>query len=92
VAQQKEYEKWYKAKYPPEKPAIIEPGLEYKAPDNYNANLDHHVSFYNGIREGKPIVEDALFSMQAAGPALACNKSYFEKRIISWDPQNAKLM
>jgi len=92
VAQQKEYEKWYKANYPPERPSIIEPGLEYKAPDNYNANIDHHLSFYNGIRDGKPIVEDALFSMRAAGPALASNKSYFEKRIINWDPQNAKLV
>jgi len=91
VAQQKEYEKWYKAKYPAEKPSIIEPGMEYKAPENYNANIDHHQSFYDGIRQGKPIVEDALFSMRAAGPALASNKSYFEKRIITWDPENAKL-
>src|SRR5260221_2830186 len=92
VAQQKEYEKWYKAKYPAEKPSVIDPGVEFTAPEHYNAHIDHHLSFYNGIREGKPIVEDALFSMRAAGPALASNKSYFEKRIINWDPEKAKLI
>jgi predicted dehydrogenase len=91
-AQQKEYEKWYKANYPAPKPAIIESDLEFKAPRNYSANLDHHINFYKGIREKAPIVEDALFGMQAAGPALATNKSYFEKKIISWDPNLAKLI
>jgi hypothetical protein len=28
--------------------------------------------------------------MQAAGPALASNKSYFEKKIIKWNPAIAK--
>lgn len=92
VAQQKEYEQWYKATYPAELPKMIEPGMEYKEPENYNTNVAHHLSFYNGIREGKPIVEDALFGMRAAGPALASNKSYFEKKIINWDPENAKLI
>jgi hypothetical protein len=91
-AQQKEYEQWYKAKYPAEKPSVIDPGVEYKAPEHYSADIDHHLSFYNGIREGKPIAEDALFSMRAAGPALASNKSYFEKRIINWDPETATLL
>lgn len=92
TAQQKEYENWYKAQYPAEKPAMVNPGMEFKAPEGYDANLDHHLSFYNGIREGKPIKEDALFGMRAAGPALAANKSYFEKKIINWDPETAKLV
>ncbi len=91
-AQQKDYEKWYKAHYPPDKPAMAEPGFEYKAPEGYSANADHHLSFYAGIREGRPIKEDALFSMRAAGPALACNKSYFEKKIVTWDPETAKVV
>ncbi len=92
AAQQKEFEKWYKAQYPPEKATMTEPGTEYKAPEGYSANRDHHLNFYAGIREGKPIKEDALFSMRAAGPALAANKSYFEKKIINWDPENVKLL
>lgn len=91
-AQQKEYEKWYKAKYSGAKSGIIESDLEFKAPENYSANLDHHMNFYKGIREKAPIKEDALFGMQAAGPALATNKSYFEKKIINWDPDQAKLI
>jgi hypothetical protein len=91
-AQQKEYEKWYKEKFPKEKPSIIEPDLEYKAPKGYDQNIDHHQNFYAGIREGKSIKEDALFGLRAAGPALATNKSIFEKRIINWDPENAKVV
>ena len=67
-------------------------GTEFKAPRGYSANLGHHMSFYAGIREGKPIREDAVFGMRAAGPALLANKSYFEKKIINWDPENAKVI
>ena len=92
IAQQKEYEQWYKAHYPSPKPEMIEPDVEYKVSKNYNANVDHHLSFYNGIRDKAPIKEDALFGMRAGGPALASNKSYFEKKIVNWDPENAKLI
>jgi predicted dehydrogenase len=92
VAQQKEYEQWYKEHYPKEKPVMNEPEVEYKTPEGYDANVDHHLNFYAGIREGKAIKEDALFSMRAAGPALATNKSYFEKKIINWDPETAKVI
>lgn len=88
-AQQKEYEKWYKAHYPAPKAEVIEPDLEYKAPEDYSANLDHHLNFYAGIREGKPVKEDALFGMRAGGPALLANKSYFEKKVVHWDPEKA---
>jgi predicted dehydrogenase len=92
VAQQKEYEKWYKAKYPKVAKGMVDSDLEFKAPENYSANLDHHINFYKGIREKAPIKEDALFGMQAAGPALATNKSLFEKKIINWDPEQARLI
>jgi predicted dehydrogenase len=87
-AQQKEYEAWYKSKYNEPK-REKEPDIEFKAPEGYSANVDHHKNFYSGIRENKKVVEDTLFGMQAAGPALASNKSYFEKKIINWDPVNA---
>ncbi len=92
LAQQKEYEKWYKAHYPMERPNMEQPGTEFKAPEGYNTNLDHHLSFYAGIREHAAIFEDALFGMRACGPALAANKSYFEKKIINWDPEMARLV
>lgn len=89
-AQQKEYEAWYKEKYPAAPPAMVEPAVEYRSPEHYDSDHAHHMSFYNGIREGTPIVEDALYGMRAAGPALAANKSYFDKKVINWDPVNAK--
>lgn len=92
AAQQKEYEAWYKAHFPEEKPAMISEGTEFRVPKGYSADLDHHMNFYAGIREGKPIREDAVFGMRAAGPALIANKSFFEKKIINWDPENAKLI
>jgi predicted dehydrogenase len=92
AAQQKDYEKWYKANYPDPQPEMVNPGTSYKAPDTYDANVDHHMNFYKGIREKAPIKEDALFGMRAAGPALACNKSLFEKKIINWDPETAKVV
>jgi len=42
------------------------------------------------LNEG--MFEDALFGMRACGPALAANKSYFEKKIINWDPEMARLV
>jgi predicted dehydrogenase len=51
-----------------------------------NAHLEHHRNFYNSIRENKPSIEDASFGLRAAGPALLTNQSYFEKKIVAWDP------
>jgi hypothetical protein len=42
--------------------------------------------FYEAIRAKKKPVEDAVFGFRAAGPALLANTSYFEKRIVLWDP------
>ena len=92
AAQQKEYEKWYKSTYPDASPEMINPGTTYRAPEKYDTNFDHHMNFYRGIREKAPIKEDALFGMRAAGPALACNKSLFEKKIVQWDPENARVV
>jgi predicted dehydrogenase len=91
-AQQKEYEKWYTSKYPAARPQVVEPEIEYKAPEGYSANLDHHTNFYRAIREGKPVREDALFGMQACAASLLANKSYFEKKVVSWDPIALKLV
>lgn len=63
----------------------------YKAPVGYDEHLDHFTNFFDAIRTGKPVVEDAEFGFRAAAPALACNESYFSKQIIGWDPENMKL-
>jgi hypothetical protein len=44
------------------------------------------------MRTGKPVIEDAVFGFRAAAPCLAANESYFQKKIIHWDPVNMKLI
>ena len=89
ASQQKEFEKWHKAQYGDVAKEAAKQGPEFRAPEGYSADVAHHVNFYKGIRDKAPIKEDALFGMRAGGPALASNKSFFEKRIIEWDPGTA---
>ena len=65
--------------------------ITFKAPAGYSDSLDHFTNFFDSIRTGKPVVEDAAFGFRAAAPALACNTSYLNKKIIQWDPVNMKL-
>lgn len=65
--------------------------ITFKAPAGYSDSLDHFTNFFDSIRTGKPVVEDAAFGFRAAAPALACNESYLNKKIIQWDPVNMKL-
>ena len=55
---------------------------EYKG-----SHYDHFGYFFQAIREGTSVVEDAVFGYRASAPALACNDSYFNKEIILWDPE-----
>jgi len=63
----------------------------FKAPAGYSDSLDHFTNFFDAIRTGKPVVEDAAFGFRTAAPALSCNESYLKKKIIQWDPVNMKL-
>lgn len=66
--------------------------IVFKAPTGYDDHLDHFTNFFDSIRTGKVVVEDATFGFRAAAPALACNASYFSKNIVHWDPVNMKLV
>jgi len=64
----------------------------YVAETGYlGAHFDHFMNFFNGVRNGTPVIEDAVFGMRAAAPALACNESHFEERIVHWDPEEMKV-
>jgi predicted dehydrogenase len=56
-----------------------------------DAQLQHHKNFYNSIRDGRPSVEDATFGLRAAGPALLTNESYFQKKVMTWNPERMEL-
>jgi predicted dehydrogenase len=92
-AMQTALEQAYNQKYSDDdKKRPTKPDVDFKAPAGYSDHLDHFTNFFDAIRSGKPIVEDAAFGFRAAAPCLACNDSYFEKKIINWDPVNMKLV
>jgi predicted dehydrogenase len=67
-------------------------GVEtYRAPAGYDSRFDHFVKFFRSVREGQPVYEDAVFGYRAAAPALLCNTSYSESKMIGWDPTNMKV-
>lgn len=66
--------------------------ISYSPPDGYDDRFDHFTNFFESMRTGKPVVEDAVFGYRAAAPCLACNDSYFQKKIIYWDPVNMKIV
>jgi predicted dehydrogenase len=91
-AMQDELIKEYNEKYSKEdQKEPTKPPINYKEPDGYDEHLDHFMNFFEGIRHGKPIVEDPVFGFRAAAACLACNDSYFQRKIINWDPVNMKL-
>jgi predicted dehydrogenase len=94
-AVQEKFLEEYRKKYPQQRPTAdaIRPKDqdEYLPPRGYNDHLDHHRVFFEAVRSRKPVVEDAVFGLRAAGPALLSNVSYFEQRVINWDAQNMQV-
>lgn len=65
----------------------------FEAPEDYKgAHYDHFYNFAQAIRGKQPIVEDAVFGLRAAGAALLANESYFQQKIVNWDPKLMKLV
>ena len=92
-AMQKNLLEQYNKKYTPEqKKRKTKPDIIYKEPQDFDADVEHHLVFFDSVRTGKPVVEDAVFGFRAAAPCLACNESYFKKKIIHWDPEKMKVI
>jgi len=91
-AMQETLKKQYNQKYSAdEQKRITKPDIIYREPNGYDEHLEHHINFFNSVRTGKQPVEDAVFGFRAAAPSLACNESYFKKKIIYWDPEEMKV-
>ncbi len=73
---------------------MLPPGeTVYKAEDKYwGAHQDHFINFFEGMRTGETVPEDAVFGFRAAAPALLCNDSYFEEKMLRWDPVNMQVI
>jgi len=92
-AMQDELMKKYNQKYTAEEQKRkIVPGVNYVAPEGFDEHLEHFKNFFDGVRGTKALVEGPEFAFRAAAPTLACNDSYFQKKIISWDPVNMKVI
>ncbi len=64
----------------------------FEQPRGYDARLDHMINFFEAVRSGKSVVEDATFGLRAAAPALLCNTSSEKQKAINWDPVNMKII
>jgi predicted dehydrogenase len=89
---QAEMQKEYEAKWTAEqRKRKTKEDIIFKSPEGYSDHLDHITNFFDAIRAGKPVVEDAEFGFRAAAPALACNESFLSKKIVRWDPMAMKI-
>jgi predicted dehydrogenase len=91
-AMQDELMKQYNEKYSADdkkEPGI--PPTTFRLPDGYDEHVEHFTNFFDGVRTGSPVVEDPQFGFRAAAPCLAANESYFQKKIIYWDPVSMRL-
>jgi predicted dehydrogenase len=77
----------YRAKYPEQSELRARNDEVFAAPARYNSTDDHFRNFFEAMRTRRPVVEDAIFGLRAAGPALLANHSYFENRAIGWDAE-----
>src|SRR5262249_39792663 len=82
-AMQDELKKQYSARWSADdQKEPSKPPVKYSPPAGYNEHLDHHMNFFEGVRNGKPVIEDPVFGFRAAAPCLAANDSYFQKKVI----------
>jgi predicted dehydrogenase len=63
----------------------------YSAPRGYSDQRHHHENFIAAVRSRKQVVEDAVFGFRAAGPALLCNQSFFQQKVLHWNPETMKV-
>ncbi|WP_418892774.1 Gfo/Idh/MocA family protein [Limibacterium fermenti] len=54
-------------------------------------HYDHHFNFINSIRNGLPLIADAIFAVRSAAPALLSSESYLLNEVIKWDAQKLQI-
>ena len=93
ASQQAESAKAFKAMYSDDdKKWSYGKEITFKEPDGYDSRLDHFINFFESIRTGKKVHEDATFGLRAAAPALACNMSAELGKPVLWDAEKMKMV
>lgn len=88
-----DFEKWYKATYPPAPPEVVGPNeWTYRTPEGYSDHVHHFNNWFTAIRTGGKVVEDGAFGFRAAAPSLLANESYFGKKVMGWDPVGMRVV
>lgn len=88
---QQEFVSQYNEKYQGIRPQVLSVGENiFQAPKGYDMRVDHFDDWFNAIRTKGVAIEGPEFAMRTAGPALAANISYNEKRIVHWDPSQIR--
>ena len=86
-ATQKEFVAWYDRAYADVIPTVEGPKeWTYRTPQGYSDHVHHFRNWITAIRTGGTVVEDGAFGFRAAAPSLAANLSYYEQRVVDWDP------
>jgi predicted dehydrogenase len=65
---------------------------EFRAPGGYDARYDHLTYFFDAVRDGGEVYEDAVVGYRAAAPALMSNLSLWEDRVYRWDPVGMRVL
>ncbi|CAH1000780.1 Inositol 2-dehydrogenase/D-chiro-inositol 3-dehydrogenase [Neolewinella maritima] len=93
AAGQEEFKTWYQEQYPPTPPAVVGPDeWNYRTPEGYSDHVHHFGNWFEAIRGGGKVVQDGAFGFRAAAPSLAANTSYFERKIVEWDPETMQVV
>ena len=74
-----------------DKKAPQKQAVQYKAPQENDDHLEHFTNFFDAIRNKKTVIEDPVIGFRAAAPCLAANDSYFQKKIIHWNPEKMQV-
>ncbi len=67
--------------------------FKYTVPKDYKGDrYEHFVNFFASVRDNKPNIEDATFGLRTCGPTQCGNQSYFQQKIVGWDPVAMKIL
>ncbi len=92
-ASQKVFIDWFMAQRKgPEVAPPMKGETRYEAPDGYDSRFDHLANFFDSIRNGTPVFEDATYGHRAAAPANLCNDSYRQGKVMKWDAEKMEMV